>query len=354
MERKISNENSPQKKLKEISFVQKCIMLSNIFQNKTQFVVNQFNNIPYIKLYTASLTGEHFIYSKIRGGLFLVYEENEKSTNFFLQIYDINDYSLAFSLPINQKLLDGAIIEEGFIIIPTRQYFIGFQFSTIEEMKKFILMLKCEKPNTDINLKAKEFECQNTEIIKVIKSVKDNFDKKLKTIDNESNKINKEVNIFQKLNELYCLMNCVEYSDLNNKINIFIDKTINPYIIKSYIDAYRISENKNVLPYKIVFNDYNQIKCKKTYVEILVKNLIKNFEEEKKLIIFKREHKKRHAKEEYIKNSADIRSSAMIPRPKINIDDKNKNKFSIKSNMDVIKEEPQEKTNNKKNSKNKK
>ena len=351
MNTKITKENSKEKKGNEISFIKKCIILANIFQNKNKFVVNLFNNIPYVKLYTANLIMDNFIYSKIKGALFLIYEKNKDQTNFFFQIYDLNDYSLVFSLPIYPKMLEGVIIEEKFIIIPTKYYFIGFKFKSIEAMKNLILMLKCEEQNKEIITKAKEFDCQSTDIINVIKNVKDNFDKELKNIDKEINKIGKTKNSFQKLDDLYCLINCIEYSEINKKINIFIDKTLNPYIIKPYIDSYKNSKNQNLLPYKIVFNDYNQIKNKKAYIDILVKNLLNNFEEEKRLIVFKKEHKKRHQKEQYAKNNIDIRSSAMALRPKFNIDDKNKYKTSIQSNMNVIKEEEEENNIKNKNSK---
>ena len=351
MNTKMTKENSTEKKGNDLSFIKKCIMLANIFQNKNKFVVNLFNNIPCVRLYTANLTMNNFIYSKIKGALFLIYEKNKDQANFFFQIYDLNDYSLVFSLPINPKLLEGVIIEEKFIIIPTKYYFIGFKFKSIEEMKNVILMLRCEEQNKEIITKAKEFDCQSTEITKVIKNVKDNFDKELKNIDKEINKIGKTKNSFQKLDDLNCLVNCIEYSELNKKINIFIDKTLNPYIIKPYIDYYKNCKNKNLLPYKIVFNDYNQINNKKSYIDILVNNLINNFEEEKRLIVFKKEHKKRHEKEQYSKNNIDIRSSAMISRPKFNLDDKNKYKTSLQSNMNVIKEEPEETNIKKKNSK---
>ena len=97
---------------KQISFMQKCIIMANIFNEENKFVVNPFNNIPYVKLYTANLTIEKFVYTKIKGALILIYEENKGKTDFFLQIYDINDYSLVFSLPINKKLLEGVIILE--------------------------------------------------------------------------------------------------------------------------------------------------------------------------------------------------------------------------------------------------
>ena len=101
------------------------------------------------------------------------------------------------------------------------------------------------------------------------------------------------------------------------------------------------------MPYKIIFNDYSQIKNKRAYIEILVRNLINNFEEEKRLIIFKKEHKKRHEKEEYSKNN-DIRNSSILLKTNINIEDKNKFKNSILSNIKTIKEEDEENNTKKK------
>ena len=235
MDKKITKDNSVPKKGKELSFIQKCIMIANIFQDPNKYIVNAFNNIPYVKLYTANLTDEKYIYSNIKGGLFLIYEENEKSTNFFLQIYDINTYSLVFNFPINANLISSVVIEEKFFCVQTKNYYIGFKFSSNDSMKYFRLILNCEKPKMDINEKAKKFECQNSEMLKIIKSVKENLDKKLKNIDKENNKLNKEKNSFLKLDELYRLIKCIEFSEINNKINIFIDKNINLYIIKSYI-----------------------------------------------------------------------------------------------------------------------
>ncbi len=347
MNTKSSKEQSVEIKGKEISFIQKCIIMAHIFNSKKKTVVNPFHNIPYVKLYTANLTVEKFVYSKIKGALFVIYEENNGKTDFFLQIYDINDYSLVFSLPVNDKLLEGLIIEENFIIIPTKHYFIGFKFASIYDMKQFILMLRCEKQESDINTKAKGFIGEDSKKINIINNIKKDFGKKIKSIDNINDTLDNGSNSFQKLDELYRITNCIEYSEINNKINIFIDKTINTYRIKSYIDAYRNSKNRNALPYKIIFNDYSQIKNKKAYVEILVRNLIRNFEEEKRLIIFKREHKKRHEKEGYSKNN-DIRGSSMlIIRPNIKLDDNNKLKASIQSTMMPIKEENEENYNKK-------
>lgn len=338
MDKKKTKEIPEQKKGKEISFIKKCILFANIYQNKKKFVVNSFNNIPLVRLFTANLTDENFIYTKIKGALFLIYEEENDKTNFFLQIYDLKDCSLKFNLPINPKLLEDVIIEEKLICIPTKYYFLGFRFPSIESMKSFIFILRCEKPNSDININAKEYKCETSQMVKVIKNVKENLDKNFKNIDKENGKSNKVKNSFQQLDELYSLIKCIEYSEVNNKINIFIDKTINPFIIKQYINTYKNTENKNVLPYKIIFNDYNQIKSKKAYVGILVKNLINNFEVEKRLIVLKRNAKKKLAKEQ------DVRASAMIPKPKINLDAKPKNKNQMMSNKMSKKEEEEDDT----------
>ena len=352
MSHKSSTQSSSSKKTKEIPFLKKCILLANFFKTKQKFLINPFNIIPFVKLYTANIaTDNNFIYSKLKGALIFTYEEVDKKINYYLQIYDINDYSLVFNFPINTKALDDIIVDEKFICIPTRNYFIGLKFASNDMMKNFFLVLKSEKQNSDVNLKAKEIQCPNNEIVKINKAIKDNLDKKLKLIDKESGKIEKDKNMFHKLEELYCIVNCIEYSELNNKLNIFIDKSINPYIIKSYIDIYRSSKNRKSFPYKFVFNDYTQIKNKKAYIELLVDNIICNSEEEKRLIIFKREHKKRHAKEKYEEslksNASDIRASAMIPRPKFNLDEKNKTKNQIQSNMNPIKEESEENQNKK-------
>ena len=158
MDKKITPNNSVVKKEKELSFIQKCIMIANIFQDPNKYIVNAFNNIPYVKLYTANLTDEKYVYSNIKGGLFLIYEENDKTINFFLQIYDINTYSLVFNLPLNSKLLNGVVIDEKFFCVQTRNYYIGFKFSSNDSMKFFRFILNCEKPKSDVNEKAKNFD----------------------------------------------------------------------------------------------------------------------------------------------------------------------------------------------------
>ena len=90
----MSNQKSVKKRGKELTFIQKCIIMANIFQDQNKHVINSFNNIPYAKLYTSNIEDEKFVYSKIKGALMLIHEEDNDNSNFFLQIYDINNYSM--------------------------------------------------------------------------------------------------------------------------------------------------------------------------------------------------------------------------------------------------------------------
>ena len=164
----MSNQKSVKKRGKELTFIQKCIIMANIIHDQNKHVINSFNNIPYVKLYSSNIEDEKFVYSKIKGALMLIHEEDNDDSNFFLQIYDINNYSMEFNFQINQILLDKKIVDEKFIGIPTKNYCIGFKFSSDDSMKNFLLSLKCEKPEYYINERVKEFECENSEIQKII------------------------------------------------------------------------------------------------------------------------------------------------------------------------------------------
>ena len=359
-------------KSKELSYTQKCIILANLVTDKKKVLINSFDNIPLVKLYTANLKQENFVYSKIKGALCLLYEEENKNIIYYLQIYDINYFSLAFNLQVNQKMVKDLIkIEQNFFCLPTKFHFLGFKFNSKDSMEKFIKFFKCEekidKKALDINLKGRDFKCAYKDIIKIIKDVKSDFEKNFKAIDSVKDKIEKEKdkNIFQKFDELYYLINCVEYDEENKKFNVFIDKTFNPKIIQPYIDIYKKTKNKSTLNLRIIFDDYTHIYNKKIYVDLLINNLWNNFEEIKRLIIFKREHKKRHVKEDFEEskrinsdyygtpsdNQDKFRNSAIIPKPKFNNELKRKsniagnksfksiNSFNV---IDSIKEKPEE------------
>ena len=58
-----------------------------------------FNSVPLVKLYTANLNQEKFVYSKIRGALCFVAEEIDKKDQYFLQIYYFLDKQMLSLFP---------------------------------------------------------------------------------------------------------------------------------------------------------------------------------------------------------------------------------------------------------------
>ena len=393
--KKTSNED----KNKGLSYTKKCIILAKIASDKKKTLINLYDNIPIIKLYTANLKQENFIYSNIKGLLFFLYEEEKKKLIYYLQIYDLKYLSLVFNLQVNQKMINDIIeLESNFLCLPTKYHFLGFKFRSNDSMKSFLKIFSCQtepdKKPLEQNIKAKDFKCTYKDILKNIKDIKSIFEKKYKSIDSVSGKAEKEKdkNNFQQLDELYYLVNCIEFDEDNTKFNIFIDRTFNPNIIRSYIDIYKNSKNKNSLNLKFIFDDYTHIKNKNIYIDLLINNLMNNFTEEKRLIIFRREHKKRHDKEDFeeqkrinsdfylTKSSSSsndiddkIRNSAIIPKSNFNFNnelqrkgnmaidknklnnqlqrksniaiDKNKNKIKASATfnkIDSIKEEPEE------------
>ena len=137
--KKPSNEKNISK---DLSYTQKCIILASIASDKKKTMINLYDNIPIVKLYTANLKQENFIYSKIKGPLFFLYEEENKKMNYYLQIYDPKSLSLAFNLQINQKMIKDLIeLEDNFICLPSKYHFLGFKFASNDSMKKFLIIL---------------------------------------------------------------------------------------------------------------------------------------------------------------------------------------------------------------------
>ena len=383
---------------KGLTYTQKCVILAKIASDKKKTLINLYENIPIIKLYTANLKQENFIYSNIKGLFCFLYEEDKKKYTYYLQIYDLKYLSLVFNLQVNQKMVNDLIeLDSNFICLPTKYHFLGFKFSSNDSMKKFLKIFSCksepDKKLLEQNIKARDFKCTYKDILKIIKDLKSNFEKKIKAIDSSSGKPDKEKDKhnFQKLDELYYLVNNIEYDEDNKKFNIFIDRTFNPDLIKSYIDIYKNTKNKNSLNFKIIFDDYTHINNKNIYIDLLINNLMNNITEEKRLITFKREHKKRHDKEDFEEqkrinsdfylsktsstskdNNEKVRNSAIIPKGNFNnelqrkgniANDRNKNKLKASATfnkIDSIKEVPEEdidhlkKFNEKENEKNKK
>ena len=349
--------------------MKKCKILANIFSEKKTTLINSFDNIPIVKLYTADLTQDNFVYSKIKGGLcFFIEDGGDKKYKYYLQIYDIYTYSMVFNIQINQSIIQDLVkLNPFFFCFSTKYYCLGFKFKSKVSMDKFLNIFSCEKEpdkqTIDMNNKAREFKCDNKELSKLLKNIHSNMEKNNKSLGKESNKkCEQDKNNLAKLNDLYYLVNNIEYDEISNKFNIFIDKSFNPNIIKAYIDRYKTYKNKNSLSFRIIFNDYTHICNKETYVDILTNNLMNNFNEAKRLIIFKREHKKRHKEDDQSKrvnsdfnisnapptnNSGNdkVRNSAITPKPKYNTTNELRRTNAVvdkNKKIDKIEEVPEE------------
>ena len=130
-----------------------------------------------------------------------------------------------------------------FLCFPTKFHFLGFKFYSKDSHDKFLKILLCDTEQNikkyDINIKSRDFKCTYKDIIKVIKDIKTDFEKKTKDIDNFSGNAKNEkdkakTSSFQ-----------LKYK----KFNIFIDKTFNPKIIQTYTDIYK-NIKKKLFKYK--------------------------------------------------------------------------------------------------------
>ena len=155
-------------KLFKINFTKKCILMSVISQEKNITLINSFNNIPIVKLYTANSYDENFIYSKIKGALCLFINKDETKNLFYLKIYDIRNYSIVFNIEIKKEYLKYFLqYNDDFYFLQLRESLIGFKFNSMKEGKNFYNILKVE-PNPEIieqNEKSKNIK--QKEIIKI-------------------------------------------------------------------------------------------------------------------------------------------------------------------------------------------
>ena len=64
--------NNSQDIINEINFTKRCILIAAINKDKNLILINSFQQIPIVKLYTADTSFENFIYSKIKGAFCLL------------------------------------------------------------------------------------------------------------------------------------------------------------------------------------------------------------------------------------------------------------------------------------------
>jgi hypothetical protein len=134
----IDNE---QNSINEINFTKRCILMAVISKDKNLALINSFQKIPIVKLYTADSSYENFIYSKIKGAFCLLMTK-EKEAKYYFRIYSLKDYSLLFNMEIKKQYMQYITqYHEDFYFMELRQSFLGFKFLSKERASIFFYYL---------------------------------------------------------------------------------------------------------------------------------------------------------------------------------------------------------------------
>ena len=307
-------------KLFKMNYTKKCILLSVISQEKNITLVNSFDNIPFVKLYTANLYDENFIYSKIKGALCLFINKDPNKNSFYLKIYDIQNYSIVFNMELKKEQLKCFTqYSDDFYFIQLRESLLGFKFNCKKDGKNFHTILKEEPKKEILEQNEKSKAIKSKELSKTITKVNDSIKLKLKEKfqivqkkgggglfskkeDSFPNmKINDKKGEYLDLSmipKIYFFLKNVEISDLLSKMIIFPDKKLSKIYYQNYILKYDNSFdfNSKTAPLKIIEKDFLNILNKKTYTDLLVNNVINDMKMHERLDIFKKEHMKRNKK----------------------------------------------------------
>ena len=253
-----SNQNSKKKK-NELSFTKKCILMANIQYETDKIFINTFSFMPVVKLYTSTLKQELFNYSKIKGPLLLF--QDKKTKNYYIRIYDINDYSIRFNLEINNETKKNYIkVESNFYCFSLKMGCLGFLFSS----NIF--------PLTD----------SDNLYLDVIDNLIDQFGKKYQIItlgEQYVQTIHEVVDylIFSGFLESSQLLGNMEFDYEDNLFNVYIDKKFDRKLFKKLFYNY---DKNNLYPFRPIAHDYLNIYNKPYYVDLLVGHLMNNFKEQ--------------------------------------------------------------------------
>ena len=304
----------------KLNFTRKCILMSIITKEKNMILVNSFNNIPIVKLYTANIHNEIFIYSKIKGALCLFINKDHNKKLFYLRIYDVQNYSIIFNIELQKEHFKYFTqYNDDFYLMQLSNSLLGFKFDSRQNGKNFHNILK-EEPNKDIlEQNEKSLMIKPKDITKTINKVNESIKLKMKNKyqsipkkggggwfgkkeDNFSNLvINDKKGEYLDLSvipKVYSFLKNVEINDKLCKMIIFTDKQIQKKFYQNIIFKYdRCFDFKSkTSPLKILEKDFLNILDKKSYINILVNNMINDMKMHERLDIFKKEHIKRSKK----------------------------------------------------------
>jgi len=267
-----------------INFTQKCIMFANITRIKDKIILNPFDFIPKVKIYTSSFKQQIFTYTKIKGGLFIIKNKNKKDAQkMFIRVYSYKDYSLLFNLEINNETRKNYVeIEPNFYCFCLRVGYIGFKFNSQEEAKRFYDLLRNEPDKKTLD----EFGLIEKLVIKdtdslylnVIDQITSNLDASYQKITGEYVKYElSKVDEYLQFANLLHLSKLLTNSKFDNEdyvFNIFVDKK---YPYKLFKIMFRHFDLHRLYPLRPVINDCLFISNKDNYVDILVEHVNNNF-----------------------------------------------------------------------------
>ena len=313
------------KNKKELNFTKKCILMSVISQEKNIILLNSFNTIPIVKLYTTNSNYENFIYSKIKGALCL-FMNNKESKNkiYYLRIYDIKNYSILFNMELKHDHLKLFIqYSDDFYFLELYDSYLGFKFNTKENARKFSTLIKQDQNPEIIEQNEKALNIKSKEVSKTIIRINDIIKNKLqKNFEKTPNKkggwfsSSKKIENFNKMvindkkgeflnlsiiPDIYLFLKNIEISQKCGKLLIFcndsyLQKNICQNIILKYEPCFDFTNSRS--NFKIIEKDFYNILNKALYTDILTNNMINVVKVKEKLQIFKREHNKRLKKKQ--------------------------------------------------------
>jgi hypothetical protein len=300
----------------DLNFTQKCILYANITRIKDKIILNPFDFIPKVKIYTSSIRQQIFTYTKIKGALFIIKNKNKKDAQkFLIRVYSYKDYSLQFNLEINSEVRKNYVeIEPNFYCFCLRVGFIGFKFNSKEEAKRFYDLLENE-PNKQIldefglieKLTIKDTDSIYLNIIDHITSSLDESFQKItgEYVKYELSKVDEYLQFANFLHLSKLLTNSkFDYED--NVFDIYVDKK---YPYKLFKIMFRHFDLHRLYPLRPVINDCLFISNKDNYVNILVEHVNNNFKQQ---VVIYRKRKGNKAKEKpknQIKEDTTINSS---------------------------------------------
>ena len=276
-----------QEEKNDINFTKKCIMFANITRIKDKIILNPFDFIPKVKIYTSSFRQQIFTYTKIKGGLFIIKNKNKKDAHkFFIRVYSYKDYSLQFNLEINSETKKNYVeIEPNFYCFCLRVGYIGFKFNSKEEAKRFydLLVNERDKHTLDEFGLIEKLVLKDTDslYLNVIDQITSSLDASFQKITGdyvkyELSKVDEYLQ-FANLLHLSKLLTNSKFDNEDYVFNVFVDKKF-PY--KLFKIMFRHFDLHRLYPLRPVINDCLFISNKDNYVDILVEHVNNNFRQQ--------------------------------------------------------------------------